>query len=274
MSQAQGVSTQLLMYTRDYCTKQLIRALREPTSQYFQFLYTCALDDAKSDPRKGGMKALVKFQERVNKCNSYAEPKLQMISDAFQKHNTFPLNALVKTILLANAIMIGSFSQDSLIKRDLVVPSDTQFIHALLRNAGKTYFTDPEGALELGGKSKRFDVVTDAIERTLEELIPLEALVQPITEADSFAPHDAREFADQMIEQADGISDGKGIQQAAMSGISPYPSMAGYVPPGTVTAPTFDRDWRPGAAGGPDSDDDDGGDSEDGEDSDDMGFMG
>ena len=119
--QQQGVNVHLLVYTREYCTKQLTRALREPLTNYFKFLWACAEDDAEKDRRKGKKKRLVKFQERVKAIQSYDQPKLRMLADAFQEQNEFPLNALVKTILLSTAIVVGSFSQDSLQKRDMVI---------------------------------------------------------------------------------------------------------------------------------------------------------
>ena len=220
--QQQGVNVHLLVYTREYCTKQLTRALREPLTNYFKFLWACAEDDAEKDRRKGKKKRLVKFQERVKAIQSYDQPKLRMLADAFQEQNEFPLNALVKTILLSTAIVVGSFSQDSLQKRDMVIPSDTQFIHAVLRNAGRTYFMDPECALRLDGNSKSYDIVADAVERTLEELIPLEALVGPVLASSNFGTHkqdvppqqNARAFVNDMIQNADRIATTREMQDA------------------------------------------------------------
>lgn len=203
--QQNPVNTNLVMYTKEYCTDQLLRSLREPVSQYFDFLYECAKDDAKKDTRSGEMKILVKFQHRVNKIHSYNEEKLKRIIDAFQKDNSFPLNTLLKTILLSNAIIIGSFGQESVESHNVQVPSDAQFTHELLKVVGRTYYNDPKGALRIDGKTKEFDVIKDGLERTIQALVPFEELMKPIRDRTDFRAQsgiDADRMTNDLMQQA------------------------------------------------------------------------
>jgi hypothetical protein len=204
--QQNPVNTNLVMYTKEYCTDQLLRSLREPISQYFDFLYECAKDDAVKDEREGKMKLLVKFQHRVNKIHSYKDDKLLRILDAFQKDNSFPLNTLLKTILLSNAIIIGSFGQENVESHNIQVPSDRQFIHELLKVIGRTYYNDPCGALRIDGKTKEFDVIKDGLERTIQKLVPFEQLMKPIRERTDFRTQsgiDADRMTTSLMAQAD-----------------------------------------------------------------------
>lgn len=174
------------MHTRDYCKAQLLLTLREPTEQYFEFLFECANADAVKDQRKGKLKELVKFQQRVKRIQKYDDKKMKKVLHAFKKNNTpFPVATLVKTILMSNAMIIGSFGGTTQ-SHNIKIPSEIDFLREFLTNVGLTYYNDPLAALGLGGRRKNFDVIKDGLERTLYKVLPFEDLMSDVKQTSDF----------------------------------------------------------------------------------------
>lgn len=220
MAEQTSIQTNLVMYTKEYSTEQLLRSVRQPMTQYFKFLYEVARQDSKKDKRNGPLKHLVKFQERVNMINDYEEPKLRQILRAFKQDKEFPLESLLKTILLANSIIIGSFGQQKLESHKIDIPTATTFIHTLLKNAGQVYYTSPEQALRINHASLDFDVCEDAVQRTIQQLLPFEKLIKPIKEQGNFkaVPSQAPQFAQEFIQHA-GEFDNNEIKRIALQNV-------------------------------------------------------
>lgn len=216
-----SIQTNLVNYTKDYATEQLLRSVRQPMSQYFKFLYAVAEQDAREEKHSGPYKHLVLFQKRVQLIHDYPESKLKRILSAFKKNEDFPLESLLKTILLCNSIIIGSFGQKTVETHTIDIPTATIFIHTLLKNAGQVYFASPESALRLNNKSMEFDVCEDAVLRTIQQLLPFEKLIKPIKEHARFTAlssdlkAQAPQFAENFISQA-GEYDDQTVQRIAM----------------------------------------------------------
>lgn len=199
-----SIQINLVMYTKEYCIKQLLGAIRSPMIQYFKFQNAVAEQDAKRDSRTGKMKHLVKFQQRLAKIPTMTEIKINRILTSFKKDNDFPLESLIKTILLANSIIIGSFGQKNIDSYPIDIPTATSFFHQLLKNVGRVYFAEPVEAL--GSNQYAHNIVEDGLNRTIEQLLPFENLIKPIKEQGEFKSmaHDpsAPQFARDFIEKA------------------------------------------------------------------------
>lgn len=225
---SQTVNTHLLVYTKIYATEQLERFLRHSIERYFKFLEALAIQDANTEPGSGDYKKLVLFQRRVNQIQHYDADRQVDVCDAMVRDKTAPIDSLLKTILLANSMIIGSFGQSGIEKHTIRIPTRKVFIMRVLCIAAKEYFTDP-GLLE-SSRAQRA-IVTDAIAAAIQDLFPFEELVGPIVNGQhNFHPStDDRKFAQNMIDQSQDYSMAD-VERAATTG--------GHLAPAPATAPT------------------------------------
>lgn len=205
MTDSQQVNTHLLVYTKVYALEQLERLLRHSISNYFKFIEALASQDAKTHAGSGKYKKLVLFQHRVNQIQYYDEQKQGDVTDAIVRDKSAPIDSLLKTILLANSMIIGSFGQTGIIKHKIRIPSRQKFIMCVLKFASKSYFTDP---CLLDNSRLQREIVNDAIGAAIQDLFPFEELVSPIVNGQqSFHPSDADKiFAKRMVDQSKDFS--------------------------------------------------------------------
>ena len=134
---SQTVNTHLLVYTKIYATEQLERFLRHSLERYFKFLEALAEQDVRNERGTGEFKKLVLFQRRVNQIQHYDAARQSDVCDAMVRDENAPIDSLLKTILLANSMIIGSFGQTGIQKHRIRIPSRQVFIMRVLCIAAK-----------------------------------------------------------------------------------------------------------------------------------------
>lgn len=202
----QQINTHLLVYTKQYATEQLERYLRHSITNYFKYLNGLAEEDSKQTPGSGKFKKLVMFQHRCNEVMSYDEEKERDVVDAIVRDKSAPIDSLLKTILLANSMIIGSFGQVGISRHKIKIPTRNAFVMCCLKFAAKAYFTNPIEILG-SGRAQR-EIVDDSIGAAIQDLFPFEKLVDPVVNKQSTfrATESSREYAEHMVRKAQGFS--------------------------------------------------------------------
>lgn len=211
---SQQVNTHLLVYTKRYATEQLERYLRHSITNYFKFLRELAEQDARTHAGTGKFKKLVLFQHRCNDIQKYDEEKENDVVNAIVRDKSAPIDSLLKTILLANSMIIGSFGQTGVKRHKIKIPSRREFVMCCLKFAAKSYFTNPVEVLASGTAQR--EIVNDAIAAAIQDMFPFEELVGPIVnQHESFHPtgHD-QQFAEKMVSDANGFTNNDVEQRA------------------------------------------------------------
>lgn len=212
--------------------KALFYAIHEPTRAWFKFIYQCAKSDADKDTAlykssdkaqgnpHGPCKYLVYFQRRCGSIKDYSDNKLKKIIAAFKRDNydLRSLDVFIWAILLTNCMILGAFGQQDVDVRSVEVPTDTQFIHELLKIAGGIYYSDPKAALRQEGESLNFDVVEYALNRAIQSIVPFELFVNDIRKKQSFrsvSGSEANKYAQGIIDQARELGSRSRVEDAA-----------------------------------------------------------
>lgn len=250
---SQTVNTHLLVYTKIYATEQLERFLRHSIERYFKFLEALAEQDARNEPGAGDYKKLVMFQRRVNQIQHYDADRQVDVCEAMVRDKSAPIDSLLKTILLANAMIIGSFGQTGIETHKIKIPSRQVFILRVLCIAAKEYFTDPS-ILE-SSRAQRA-IVTDSISAAIQDLFPFEELVGPIVNGQQnfHASTSDKQFAQRMVDQSTGYSMTDVERAAAEMGQTKEDTTQADMLQRSMSDPMFagmPNTMRPGAPGGP-----------------------
>ena len=194
---------QLYMFTKDFAQTQLLNCLTRPIVSYFRYIYDLAEQDAQKEMVRGNKLVEVMFQRRVIAIQSYDERQLKSITKSILT-KCKSLDTLLRTIMIANGVIMGAFTRDSSRKKQkLEIPTKVEFIRNILINTGSFFFTDPS---IVSNASQSREAVRDGITGTIYSSFPFEDIIGPLVNDRKFyveanSTTEATEFSGELLDR-------------------------------------------------------------------------
>lgn len=198
---------EMFIFTKHYATDQLVQALVRPLTDYFGFLWSLALQDAKDEPEDGPYKACVLFQDLLMELHEFNEKQIREITRRMIRVcKKTPIGTLLRVIMIANGAIMGNIQRKkSNAPQKIAIPSNETFIYDAIIAVGGLLFSNPD---LVKNHALAKDATRDALLNTIYDSFPFEDVIGGLVQDDRFfvTTDETDDFAKEMIEQVTGMN--------------------------------------------------------------------